>query len=147
MSRWMTRLSVVAILAMGAYAVLHSGALCRSQERARRGGSQVAGATAPVAGQPGLSAAVNPASWGSRIAAGHAFAKHGHEFGFHLPAEMAAHIDRVIASPSATRHLSRGREAYWDDGTGSVVICDPGSADGGTTFKPDRGRAYYEGLR
>ena len=91
--------------------------------------------------------ATNLQSWGSRIAAGHAFAKHGAEFGFTARAELAAHIDRIIASPSASRHLSRGREAYWDDATGTVVICDPSTADGGTAFKPDRGRKYYEGLR
>jgi filamentous hemagglutinin len=86
-------------------------------------------------------------SWGTRIAAGHAFAKHGREMGFSTRDEMAAFIDRVIASPSASRSLSRGRQAYWDDGSGTVVICDPATADGGTAFKPDRGRRYFEDLR
>jgi hypothetical protein len=85
-------------------------------------------------------------SWGTRIAAGHAFAKHGGEFGFSTRAEMAAHIDHVIAR-SSVRRLSGGRVAYWDDSSGTVVICDPHSADGGTAFKPGRGRRYFEGLR
>jgi hypothetical protein len=86
-------------------------------------------------------------SMGTRIAAGHAFAKHGREFGFATRDQMAAHIDRIVASPSASRALSRGRRAYWHESSGTVVIYDPSTADGGTAFKPNRGRHYYEGLR
>lgn len=87
-----------------------------------------------------------PLSAGQRIANGHAFAKHHSEFGFRTKAEMASHIDRVIANPSYVRKLIRGRTAYWDDATRSVVITDPGSADFGTSFKPDRGRTYFNNL-
>ncbi len=88
-----------------------------------------------------------PHSAGQRIANGHAFAKHHSEFGFRTEAEMASHIDRVIANPSYVRKLIRGRTAYWDDATRSVVITDPGSADFGTAFKPNRGRTYFDNLR
>lgn len=44
------------------------------------------------------------------------------------------------------KSLERGREAYWDDKTGTVVITDPNNKDNGTAFKPDKGKAYYDGL-
>ena len=95
----------------------------------------------------GASFVERSASWGTRIAAGHAFTKHGQDLGFATRAELAAYIDRVIENPSASRQLSRGREAYWDADTGTVIICDPSTADGGTAFKPERGRRYFDGLR
>jgi hypothetical protein len=39
------------------------------------------------------------------------------------------------------RVLSRGRTAYWSEGT--VVIRDPGAPDGGTTFRPAKGYNYF----
>ncbi len=86
---------------------------------------------------------------GTRIANGHAFEKHRREFGFSSRGEMAAHVDRVIDStgPPNVKRLRRGRVAYWDDASASVVIVDPNTADGGTTFKPGRGRAYFDNLR
>jgi len=86
---------------------------------------------------------------GQRIANGHAFAKHGHASGFATQAQMADQIDHIIhsASPSNVKHLLRGRTAYWDERTGMVVIVDPNAVDGGTSFKPDRGRRYFEALR
>ena len=78
------------------------------------------------------------------IAGGHAFPKHAAEFGFRNPAEMAAHVERVIGNPTATRNLARGRTAYWDDATQSVVIRDPSHLDGGTVFRPRDGRAYFD---
>ena len=137
-----------AILAIGVYCYLHPAAIRSLLDKAGLAKIQADGGTAPIAaGESVTPAAASPSSWGSRIAAGHAFAKHGAEFGFSSPDQMAAHIDRVIASPSASRQLSRGREAYWDDATGSVVIVDPNSHDGGTAFKPDSGRRYFERLR
>lgn len=86
---------------------------------------------------------------GGQIANGHAFGKHKHEFGFASRAEMATHIDQVINSTrsSNVRYLQGGRVAYWDDTTASVVIVDPNTTDGGTAFKPGRGRAYFTNLR
>ena len=143
-------LLVLAILAIGAYAYLHPAAASQLVSRlgvtsAHR--SDRVASPAPTTTVEVSSRAESVPSWGTRIAAGHAFAKHGREFGFSRRSELAAHIDRVIASPSASRQLSHGRQAYWDDGTGTVVICDPSTPDGGTAFKPDRGRRYYEGLR
>jgi pyocin large subunit-like protein len=86
---------------------------------------------------------------GQRIANGHAFAKHGAQFGVAGRDQFAAQIDQIIRSArmSDTRHLQRGRTAYWDEASGTVVIVDPNTADGGTAFKPDRGRRYFESLR
>lgn len=85
-----------------------------------------------------------------KIAGGHAFAKHGKEFhnlGIKTEKQFAKHIDNVIANPTATRNLERGRVAHWDQRTGTVVIRDPNSMDGGTAFIPTRGMDYFEGLR
>lgn len=91
------------------------------------------------------------ANWsaGQRIAHGHTFAKHKGDFGFKTEDQMAAHIDRVIsfASASNTKQLSRGRTAYWDDRTWSIVIVDPKSSDGGTAFKPKQGKPYFNNLK
>lgn len=86
---------------------------------------------------------------GERIAKGHAYLKHRHEFGFSSREQMASHVDRVISfSGSAdTRQLRGGRVAYWDNASRSVVIVDPNTVDGGTTFKPSRGRAYFVSLK
>jgi hypothetical protein len=109
-------------------------------------------AAAPVPRKtPSAAAQSRPAvqSVGQQIASGHAFAKHGGELGFKTESQMAAHIDRVIrsASSSQVRHLARGRTAYWDSASGTVVIRDPNTRDGGTAFKPNRGRSYFENLR
>jgi RHS repeat-associated protein len=84
---------------------------------------------------------------GQEIAGGHAFGKHAAEFGFKSADEMAAHVEAVMTNPSAVRNLSRGRTAYWDDATQSVVIRNPSAADGGTVFKPTNGKTYFDNLR
>ncbi|MDD4019501.1 MAG: hypothetical protein PHV28_16345 [Kiritimatiellae bacterium] len=106
-----------------------------------------------AANQPAARSTAPPAiqtrSVGQRIANGHAFAKHAAQFGFSSRDQLAAHIEQVVrsAGPSNTRSLLRGRTAYWDGKSGTVVIVDPNTADGGTAFKPDRGRRYFEALR
>ncbi len=91
------------------------------------------------------------ANWsvGQKIAHSRAFAKHKDDFGFKTEDQMASHIDRVIsfASASNTKQLSRGRTAYWDERTRSIVIVDPRSADGGTVFKPQQGKPYFNNLK
>jgi filamentous hemagglutinin len=81
------------------------------------------------------------------IAGGHAFAAHAAEFGFRTRAQMAAHIEKVMANPTATRSLSGGRTAFWDKATQSVVIRNPSAADGGTAFIPKEGEKYFRNLR
>ena len=78
------------------------------------------------------------------IGGGHAFRKHARDLGFETPEEMAEHVERVMRNPTATRSLQRGRTAYWDDATKSVVIHDPSHLDGGTVFLPNDGREYFD---
>lgn len=90
---------------------------------------------------------------GKEIAGGHAFEKHvldQGEFkglGIRTREHFANHIEDVVNNPTASRQLSGGRSAYWQDSTGTVVIRNPRAADGGTAFQPPNGRAYYNGLR
>ena len=90
---------------------------------------------------------------GNKIAGGHAFEKHviqRGEFtglGIRTREQFARHIENVVNNPSASRQLSGGRTAFWDDATGTVVIRNPRAADGGTAFRPTAGREYFEGLR
>ncbi len=86
-------------------------------------------------------------STGQKIANGHAFEKHGRELGFAKKEQMALQIDRLISRSTQVRHLAHGRTAYWDETSGIVIIEDPNTPDGGTAFKPNRGRSYFEGLR
>ncbi len=85
-----------------------------------------------------------------RIANGHAFRRHvlvrkeyppitSHE-------QFAALIYDVITNPDDTRSLPRGRYAYWQEETQTLVITDPGQRDGGTAFRPTTGKAYFDRL-
>lgn len=56
-------------------------------------------------------------------------------------------VQETMENPSATRSLSNGRTAYWNDSEQMVVIKNPGAADGGTAFRPTAGKAYFDNLR
>ncbi|WP_438287399.1 VENN motif pre-toxin domain-containing protein [Paraburkholderia phenoliruptrix] len=86
------------------------------------------------------------------IANGHAFDKHvidQNEFGGSITTQQqfANQIENILNNPSATKQLSNGRSAYWDDASGMVVIRNPNAADGGTAFKPTNGKSYFNNLR
>ena len=89
---------------------------------------------------------------GQEISKGHAFNKHvlkKGEFqglGIRTRKQFAEHIEKVIMKPTATKNLDRGRTAYWDKKTGTVVIRNPKDPDGGTAFRPDEGIKYFDGL-
>jgi filamentous hemagglutinin len=84
------------------------------------------------------------------IAGGHAFDKHvveRAEFpGIETRSQFSAQIERIIRNPSDVKVLSNGRTAYWEDSSGTVVIRDPNSLEGGTAFKPTTGKAYFNKL-
>jgi RHS repeat-associated protein len=90
---------------------------------------------------------------GNEIAGGHAFEKHvlsqGEFRGLDIRTreQFARHIESVINNPTASRELSGGRTAYWQESTSTVVIRNPRAADGGTAFQPKDGREYFESLR
>ncbi|MBX3373176.1 MAG: hypothetical protein KF817_05020 [Phycisphaeraceae bacterium] len=80
------------------------------------------------------------------IAGGHAFGKHAGEFadlGIQTRQQFASHIENIMNYPSATRALSNGRTAFWDNATGTVVIRNPSAVDGGTAFRPTTGMSYF----
>ena len=84
-----------------------------------------------------------------KIADGHAFSKHIGEFskfGIRTKEQFARHIETVMKSPSVVRVLTRGRIAYWHQRTGTVVIRDARSKDGGTAFIPRRKYDYFKDL-
>lgn len=93
---------------------------------------------------------VRVSSGAARIAAGHAFAKHIGEFaslGIKTERQFARHIDAIMADPTAVRVLARDRTAFWDGATGTLVIRDANSVDGGTAFIPKRGIDYFNELQ
>jgi RHS repeat-associated protein len=103
----------------------------------------VIGAVVPLVGEYGHAAA--------QIASGHAYQKHvidQGEFGNITRSDFAKHIQKVMqgAKGANKRSLKRDRTAYWDDASGTVVIRDPHSVDGGTALRPKDGRAYFEDL-
>lgn len=84
---------------------------------------------------------------GDEISKGHAFDKHVIEQG-EFPGvttrEQFASLIKDAVMNGEFRALSGGRTAYWSDGT--VVIRDPSTTDGGTTFRPRDGYDYFMGL-
>lgn len=84
---------------------------------------------------------------GDEISGGHAFDKRvieqGEFPGVSTRGQFASMIEDAVMN-GESRILSGGRTAYWNDGT--VVIRNPGAADGGTAFRPANGHDYFLGL-
>jgi filamentous hemagglutinin len=80
---------------------------------------------------------------------GHGYKKHRNEFPEIKDEEdFGRMIDGVINNPSESKeNLNDGRKAYWDDETGTLVIVDPGDADGGTVFRPEKGKDLFDELK
>jgi RHS repeat-associated protein len=95
----------------------------------------------------------------TKIANGHAFAKHVQGIGaaagdnlfrglgISTVAQFEAHIGKIVANPTAQRALSGGRTAFWDGKTKTVVIFNPKAVDAGTAFQPTNGMAYFNSLK
>ena len=79
-----------------------------------------------------------------RIAKGHSYTKHGHEFNISTSDELKDIVASIIENPTEIKKLSAGRTIYWDSSTGAVVILNPKDPDGGTIFKPSRGKLYFD---
>ena len=83
-----------------------------------------------------------------KIANGHAYDKHRNKFPeIQNREDFKKHIEDVINNPDAVKPLERGRTAYWDNETGTVVIDSPNDPDGGTAFRPESGRSYFDMLK
>jgi RHS repeat-associated protein len=84
------------------------------------------------------------------IAGGHAFEKHvlhKGEFaglGIRTRKQFAEHIENVINNPTSVRTRSDGATAYWHKDSGTLVIRNPRSADGGTAFQPREGQEFID---
>ncbi|MDF7670805.1 hypothetical protein PT276_06290 [Orbaceae bacterium ESL0721] len=90
---------------------------------------------------------------GKEIACGHAFEKHVLQQGefnsldIRTRKQFAAHIENIVSNPTSVKQFSGGRTAYWDQSTGTIVIRNPKTSDGGTAFRPVNGRDYFDNLR
>ena len=85
-----------------------------------------------------------------KIGGGHAWGKHRGEFPeIKTQTDFKNLVDKVKNSASSLfKKLSRGREAWYDKSTNTLVIKDPNSADLGTMFRPTpNGEQYFNGLK
>jgi RHS repeat-associated protein len=109
-----------------------------------------AGIISPVGGGSAVRAGVRGIA--DQIGSGHAFLKHvldKGEFrglGIRTHRQFSEFIGNIMtnAKGADVRQLRNGRTAYWDNGTGTVVIHNPRAANQGTAFRPDNGRAYFD---
>lgn len=99
-------------------------------------------------------AAAVPAATRARagqIASGHAYRKHVEEKGefpeVSSPAAFTAMVAGIIDNPSDRIERPDGWSAYWDDATSTIVVVNARDPDGGTCFRPDEGREYFETLK
>jgi hypothetical protein len=85
------------------------------------------------------------------IADGHAYDKHvieREEFpDISSQDQFSDYIKDILRNPNEVKSLPRGRTAYWDDGSGTVVIQNPNDLDGGTAFRPPEGKSYFDSLK
>ena len=92
----------------------------------------------------------SPVGVGDQIAQGHAWDKHvikENQFPWiSSRSQFADHVQNVIRDADITKQLARGRTAYWDNGSKTVVIVDPFHVDFGSAFQPKRGIGYFFGL-
>ncbi|GMA24794.1 hypothetical protein GCM10025864_25530 [Luteimicrobium album] len=79
---------------------------------------------------------------GDSISRGHAWTKHRSEFGFQRRGEMSRHVSHVIRH-GEVRFLSNDRTAFYHQRSNTLVIHNPWDRDGGTVFRPTRGRLYF----
>ncbi len=84
------------------------------------------------------------------VVTGHAFTKHIDEFaslGITTQTQLREHAVKVMSNPTHSRSLERGRKAYYDQSTNTLVIHDPNSADLGTIMRPDQKIDYFKVLK
>jgi RHS repeat-associated protein len=80
-----------------------------------------------------------------RIAHGHAGTKHADEFPDAQGSdELAGRVAEIMRNPTAVKQGARGRTAYWDEASATIVITDPNNPDGGSVFRPTNGREYFD---
>lgn len=82
------------------------------------------------------------------IASGHAFTKHAlkkNQFPGFNRLQFEEHLFKVLNDrKTEVKFLSRDRVGYWNQNSNTIIVRDPRHFDGGTAFKPIRGRTYYD---
>jgi RHS repeat-associated protein len=75
-------------------------------------------------------------------------AEHSEKHNPRIPKEELAELIKETIQNGESKELERGRRAYYDDLTGRIVIINKNQPDGkqGTSFKPNGGRPYFDGL-
>ena len=85
-----------------------------------------------------------------KIATGHSFRKHvinrGEFPGVHTYSQFADHIQHVMTYFTEFKLLPGGRVAYWHGPSKTLVIVDPLREDGGTAYRPEKGRREFDAL-
>jgi hypothetical protein len=80
----------------------------------------------------------------------HSYGKHKEDQGefsnVYNELELNRHVKNIIKEHKEWKPLSKGRTAYWDDESGTVVIHNPHEEDRGTVHQPKDGKKYYDGL-
>ncbi|MDO8669011.1 MAG: RHS repeat-associated core domain-containing protein [Candidatus Buchananbacteria bacterium] len=90
----------------------------------------------------GSSQQTNNSSTAQKIGHGHAYDKHVLNDGqfkgmVSNKSEFSSHIKNVMDNPTEVRQLEKGRTAYYQQNTNSIVIHDPSRQDAGTAFQPN----------
>ena len=81
------------------------------------------------------------------ISGGHAFTKHvinRNEFPGFSRCQFEQHIRGILNNPTEMKILTNRRTGYWHQESGTVVVRNPFMEDGGTAFRPDIGKKYYD---
>jgi len=85
---------------------------------------------------------------GSTIGRAHAWTKHRNKYAgiIHTQDEFVDLIEDIIRNPDEVKVFRTDIEkrAFWDHGTGTVVIFDPANPDLGTAFPPDDGYQFFQ---
>jgi hypothetical protein len=79
-----------------------------------------------------------------RLIDGHSLEKHKHEYPRGWSQEkLRDHVAGVINHPDDSESLENGRWKFWNDEMGTFVILNPRDPDGGSFYRPRRGKDYY----
>lgn len=52
-----------------------------------------------------------------------------------------------MKNPTAKRNLERGRTAYWDEASNTIVIVNPAHRDLGTAYPARNGKSTFDELK
>jgi hypothetical protein len=80
-----------------------------------------------------------------KIVRGHAWEKHKDDYPeIKTKEDLQKFVENIMKKAHDVKEGERGRTAYWDNDSGTIVIHDPNHVDQGTVFKPDTGKDYFD---